>query len=76
MNRFKLTETSQRLKQRYGRTVGYSKIYRAVIDGDLDAERDASGRFWTLNEDQLPIVAALFGLETQAEHGRPQNVVA
>ena len=65
MARFVLTETAKRLKARYGKAVGYSRIYRAVLAGELDARREPGSRFWTLDEEQLPVVAEMFGLIEQ-----------
>lgn len=41
----------------------YRSVYLAVVDGRIPAERAANGR-WTVSQDDLPAIAAAFGLPT------------
>ena len=63
VKKIKLSELSRRLRDEFGESVPYRKIYTAVLDGIVPAERDASGARWIVNADDLPAIAKTLGLD-------------
>ena len=56
-NRIPLTELGRALVE-HGATVSYPRLWRAVCDGRIPAER--VGRQWFINPDDLPVIAEAF----------------
>ena len=50
----RLTDVSQQLG------IDYTKLYRAVICGEVPAERDAGGTRWVIKEVDLPKIREAF----------------
>ena len=46
-----LAQAPLRIRAAYGRTVRYRELYRAILDGEIEAER--VGRNWVLTKEQL-----------------------
>ncbi len=60
-NKIKLSELPRRLRDEFGVTVSYRRLYTAVLDGTVPAERDASGSRWLIDADDLPEIAKTLG---------------
>jgi hypothetical protein len=58
-DRVYLSETPRALQARYGKAVHYQKVWAAVADARLPAEKLPSGRWLVCLQD----VAMLFGLD-------------
>lgn len=56
----KLSEVPRRLRKEFGVKVSYRRVYTAVLNGDISAERDASGNRWEIGVDNLPEIAKAF----------------
>jgi hypothetical protein len=48
------------LQERYGSAPTYAKLWSCAVNGRIPARR--LGRSWTVDEQDLPLVAAYFGL--------------
>lgn len=51
-----LSELPRVLREMTGKRATYARIYRMVVDGDLPAEKNASGR-WIIRRQDLPTYA-------------------
>jgi hypothetical protein len=77
MAKRKISDTVRSLNTkygRYGRRFPYQRVFMAIVDGRVPAERDASGRFWLIDEDDEPLIARTLGLiptEPDAESSKP-----
>ncbi len=60
-NKIKLSELPRRLRDEFSITVSYRRLYTAVLDGIVSAERDASGSRWLVDADDLPEIAKTLG---------------
>ena len=58
--RIKLSEVPRLLKDEFGLAVSYRRVYSAVLDGIVPAERDASGNMWLIRSDDMPEIAKVF----------------
>ena len=70
----KISDTVRSLNARYGSHLPYQKFFLAIVDGRVPAKRDASGRFWLIDEDDEPLIARTLGLipaEPEAESSKP-----
>ena len=56
-NSIKLSELPRRLRKDFAVEVSYRRVYTAVLDGAIPAEKDASGTRWEINVDDLPEIA-------------------
>ena len=61
----KLSEVPRRLRDQFGVTVSYRRLYTAVLDGIVPAERDASGSRWLVNAVDLSDLAQKFGAASE-----------
>ncbi len=59
--RIKLSELPRRLRDEFGIVVSYRRLYTAVLDGIVPAERDGSGTRWLVDADDLPEIAETLG---------------
>ena len=57
-----LPEVPHHLREEFGVSVSYRRVYAAVLDGVVPATRDASGRRWVIAADDLPKVAEAFAM--------------
>lgn len=48
-----LTHLPRLLRDMTGKRATYNRIYRMIVDGDLPAEKNASGR-WMIKRQDLP----------------------
>ena len=55
--KIKLSEIPRRLRDEFGLVVTYRRVYTAVLDGMVPAERDASGSRWLVDAGDLPGIA-------------------
>jgi hypothetical protein len=62
MAKRKISDTVRSLNTKYGRRLPYQRFFLAIVDGRVPAERDASGRFWLIDEDDEPAIARTLGL--------------
>ena len=60
--KIKLSELPRRLRDEFGVSVTYRRLYTAVLDGIVPAERDASGSRWLIDPDDLPEIAKTLGI--------------
>ena len=60
INQIKLSELPRRLRDEFGIIVSYRRVYSAVLDGIVPAEKDASGSRWVVGADDLPEIAKTF----------------
>ena len=58
--KIKLSELPRLLKHEFGLAVSYRRVYSAVLDGIVPAERDASGNRWLIKSDDMPEIAKIF----------------
>jgi hypothetical protein len=58
----KISDTVRSLNAKYGRRCTYQQFFMAIVDGRVPAERDATGRFWLINEDDEPHIAHTLNL--------------
>ena len=63
VNKIKLSELPRRLRDEFGEAVSYRRLYTAVLDGIVPAERDASGSRWLVDADDLPEIAQTLGID-------------
>jgi hypothetical protein len=74
MAKRKISDTLRSLNAKYGSRLNYQRFFLAVVDGRVPAERDATGRFWLINEDDEPHIARTLNLipaEPDAEPSKP-----
>src|SRR3954453_3791934 len=62
MAKRKISDTLRSLNAKYGSRLNYQRFFLAVVDGRVPAERDATGRFWLINEDDEPHIAHTLNL--------------
>ena len=67
-NTIKLSEVPRHLRNEFGVAVTYRRLYTAVLDGIIPAERDASGTRWLIDKDDLPEIAETLGGKPTARH--------
>lgn len=56
-NSIKLSELPRRLRKDFAVEVSYRRVYTAVLDGAIPAEKDASGTRWIIDIEDLPLIA-------------------
>ena len=61
----KLSEAPRYLRDKFGASVSYRRLYSAVLDGTVRAHKDASGHGWQIYVDDFPEIA---------EAMKPKNV--
>ena len=61
VKKIKLSELPRRLRDEFGVAISYRRIYTAVLDGIVPAERDASGSRWIIDPDDLAEIATTLG---------------
>ncbi len=59
--KIKLSELPRHLRDEFGVSVTYRRVYTAVLDGTVPAERDGSGARWLVDADDLPEIAETLG---------------
>ena len=59
--KIKLSELPRRLRDEFGVSVTYRRLYTAVLDGIVPAERDGSGARWIVDAGDLPEIAETLG---------------
>ena len=52
-----LPAVPRHLRKVFGVKVSYRRVYMGVLDGDIPAEKDASGKRWEIDVDDLPEIA-------------------
>ena len=57
----KLSEVPRRLRHEFGVSISYRRVYSAVLDGIVPAEKDASGSRWLVDPNDLPEIAEALG---------------
>jgi hypothetical protein len=57
---FDLIATCATLQREYGRAPSYQQLWGAAASGRIPARRE--GREWRIQRDDLPVIAAHFGL--------------
>ena len=57
-------EATRALRDRHGRMVTYQRVYLAVVQGDVPAQK--RGRVWRMRRGDLPLLAAALGAVTAA----------
>src|SRR4051794_38197470 len=62
MAKIKLADACRRLSQKYETPVPYQTVYMAAVANIIPAERDNTGRFWLIDEDNLGAMAKALGL--------------
>ena len=68
-----ISDTVRSLNAKYDRRCTYQQFFMAIVDGRVPAHRDASGRFWLIDEDDEPRIAHTLGL-TPAEPGAEPSI--
>ena len=58
--KIKLPEVTRHLRDDFGVSVSYRRLYTAVLDGIVPAEKDASGSRWLVDANDLPKIAEAF----------------
>ena len=56
-NKIKLSEVPRHLRDEFGVAITYRRLYTAVLDGIVPAERDDSGSRWLIDKADLPEIA-------------------
>ncbi len=64
-NNIALPIASRDLAELTGKSVSYSRLYKAVLDGTVPAER--VGSRWFLRRADLPVVAGILGLTIRTD---------
>ena len=59
--KIKLPEAPRRLRDEFGVSISYRRLYTAVLDGMVPAEKDASGSRWLVDANDLPDIAKTLG---------------
>lgn len=63
-DRLSLVEVMREVRQRYGASVEYNRLWRYVAQGEVPAER--AGSRWLVRRSDVPRVAAAFGISAAA----------
>ena len=63
-SKIKLSEVPRRLRNEFGVSISYRRLYTAVLDGIVPAEKDASGSRWLVDANDLPDIATTMGERT------------
>jgi hypothetical protein len=71
MAKIKLADGVGRLNDRYDADLSYQQLYMAAISGKIPAERDGTGRFWLIDEANLPATAKALGLVAVKSKPKP-----
>ena len=72
MATIKLADAVRRLNARYDAALTYQHVYMAAISGRVPAERDATGRFWLIDEANLTAIAKTLGLGPAKSKAKPK----
>jgi hypothetical protein len=67
----KISDTVRSLNAKYGSHCTYQKFFLAIVDGRVPAKRDASGRFWLIDEADEPLIARTLGLVPAEQDATP-----
>src|SRR3954452_7961546 len=74
MAKRKISDALRSLNTKYNANLTYQGLWLGVASGRVPAERDASERFWLIDEDDEPFIARTLGLipaEPNAEFSLP-----
>jgi hypothetical protein len=74
MAKRKISDALRSLNTKYNANLNYQGFWLGVASGRVPAERDASERFWLIDEDDEPFIARTLGLvpaEPDAEASKP-----
>jgi hypothetical protein len=71
MAKIKLADACRRLSLKYETPVPYQTAYMAAVANIIPAERDNTGRFWLIDEDNLGAMAKALGLATTKPKAKP-----
>jgi hypothetical protein len=74
MAKRKISDALRSLNTNYNANLTYQGFWLGVASGRVPAERDASERFWLIDEDDEPFIARTLGLipaEPNAEFSLP-----
>jgi hypothetical protein len=74
MAKRKMSDALRSLNTNYNANLTYQGFWLGVASGRVPAERDASERFWLIDEDDEPFIARTLGLipaEPDAEASKP-----
>src|SRR4051812_11224760 len=72
----KISDTVRSLNARYGSRCTYQRFFLAIVDGRVPAKRDATGRFWLIDEDDEPRIARTLNLiptEPDVKSSKPRQ---
>lgn len=62
MAQIKLVDANRRLNDRYDADLSYQQLYMLGVQRRIPVERDETGRFWVVDEANLPRIAKILGL--------------
>jgi hypothetical protein len=62
MAKIKLADACLWLNDRYDAEIAYQQLYMYGLQRRIRVERDPTGRFWEIDEDNLPAIAKTLGL--------------
>jgi hypothetical protein len=62
MAKIKLVDAGRWLNERYEAELSYQQIYMFGVQRRIPVERDETGRFWVIDEADLPRIAKTLGL--------------
>jgi hypothetical protein len=62
MAKMKLADAVRRLNDRYAADLSYQQIYMLGLQRRIPVERNETGRFWVVDESNLPAMAKALGL--------------
>src|SRR5687768_16924290 len=62
MAKMKLADAVRRLNDRYAADLSYQQIYMLGLQRRIPVERNETGRFWVVDESNLPTMAKALGL--------------
>jgi hypothetical protein len=70
--KIKLADFLGRMNARYEARVTYQQLYMGAISGRIPAERDATGRFWVVDETDESRIAKSLGLGPAKSKNKPK----
>jgi hypothetical protein len=71
----KLADGCRWLNERYDAELTYQQLYMLGLQRRIPVERDESGRFWVIDEADLPRIAKILGLaKRQKPPAKPKPV--
>jgi hypothetical protein len=71
MAQIKLADAVGRLNDRYDAALTYQRLYMLGLQRRIPVARDESGRFWVVDEANLPRIAKTLGLTAAKPKSKP-----